>query len=193
MDLGAPVHRLGLEEAPGLRLGHGVLVHEDALGPVDDLARLEPLGQIADLGLEALQLRVPTERNLDRGDEVALLERLHDVAHRAGVARLLDEIALRERGEDQDRGEPLARDLSGRGETVEAGHLDVEDREFGLTLADELHGFVAAAGLADDLEALLFEELLEVEADDRLVLGDDDSGAVVGRHVDPLVDAQLRG
>jgi hypothetical protein len=45
-----------------------------------------------------------------------------------------------------------------------------------LERADELHGLVAAPGLADDLEPLLLEELLEVEPDDRLVLGDDDTG-----------------
>ena len=60
------------------------------------------------------------------------------------------------------------------------GHLDVEDREVGLELADELDRLVAAAGLADDVVALLLEELLEVEADDRLVLGDDDAGGRVG-------------
>ena len=36
-------------------------------------------------------------------------------------------------------------------------------------------GVVAAAGLADDLVVLFFEDLLEVEADDRLVLGEDDA------------------
>ena len=122
---------------------------------------------------------MPAERDLDRGDEVALLERLHDVAQRAGVARLLDEVVLRERGEDQDGGEALARDVAGGGEAVHARHLDVEDREVGLRLADELDGLVAAAGLADDLVALFLEDLLQVEADDRLVLGDDDPGRFV--------------
>jgi len=51
-------------------------VHEDALGPVDQLAGLEPLGQVTHLGLEAGELGVASERDLDRRDEVALLERL---------------------------------------------------------------------------------------------------------------------
>ena len=47
----------------------------------------------------------------------------------------------------------------------------------------ELDRFVAAAGLADDLIALFFEELLEVEPDDRLVFGDHHAGAgVSGSH-----------
>ena len=47
--------------------------------------------------------------------------------------------------------------------------------EVGTELADQLDRLVAAAGLADHLVALLLEDLLEVEADDRLVLGDDDT------------------
>ena len=46
----------------------------------------------------------------------------------------------------------------------------------GCELADQLDGLVAAAGLAHDLVALLLEGLLQVEADDGLVLGDDDTG-----------------
>ena len=36
----------------------------------------------------------------------------------------------------------------------------------------QLDGFVAAAGLTDDLVPLLLHDLLEVEPDDGLVLGD---------------------
>ena len=91
-----------------------MLVHQPALGPVDDLAGLEPLGEVGVLVLERDDLLEAAERHLDRRDEVALLERLHEVRERAGVACLLDEVALRERGEDQHRGEPLARDRAGR-------------------------------------------------------------------------------
>ena len=45
----------------------------------------------------------------------------------------------------------------------------------GFELADELDRVVAAAGLADDLVALFLEDLLEIETDDRLVLGDHDA------------------
>ena len=86
-----------------------MLVHQAALGPVDDLARLEPLGEVGVLVLERDDLLEAPERHLDRGDQVALLERLHEVGERAGVARLVDEVALRERGEDQDRGRAARR------------------------------------------------------------------------------------
>src|SRR5205085_4276180 len=70
---------------------------------------------------------------------------------------------------------PLARDLPGRGQAVDAGHLDVEDREVGLVLLHQGDGLVAPTGLADDLVALLLEDLSQVETDDRLVLGNDDA------------------
>ena len=58
---------------------------------------------------------------------------------------------------------------------VHARHLDVEDREVGIQLAYELDRVVAAAGLADHLVTLFLEDLLEVQTDDRLVLGDHDA------------------
>src|SRR5262249_12596904 len=136
------VHRLLLQEPPRLLFGGAVLVHQYALGAVDRLPFLAALGQIADVPLERCQLRVAPERHLDRGDEVTLLERLDQVRERARVAGLLDEIALGEGGEDQHRGQPLARDVARRGEAVHTGHLDVEDHEVGMVLADELDGFV---------------------------------------------------
>ena len=152
-----------------------MLVHQPALGPVDRLARFEPFGEVGVLVLERDDLLEAAERHLDRGQQVALLERLHQIREGARVARLLDEVVLRERGEDQHRGEPLARDGARRGEAVHARHLDVEDRELGLQLAHELDRLVAAAGLADDLVALFLEDLLEIETDDRLVFGDHDA------------------
>ncbi len=151
------------------------LVHQLALGPVDDLAGLELLLEARGLVVQRPDLLEPAQRHLDRGHELAALERLDQVGERPGVAGLLDEVALAEGGEDQDRGAALARDLAGRGEPVETRHLDVEDGEVGLELAHELDRLVATTRLADDLVALLLEGLLQVEADDGLVLGDDDA------------------
>src|SRR5262249_44657485 len=52
LDLDAVVHGLGLDETPRGLLVHGVTVHQLALGAVDQLARLEPLLEIADVALE---------------------------------------------------------------------------------------------------------------------------------------------
>ena len=74
---------------------------------------------------------------------------------------------------------PIGGYLARGREAVHAGHTDVENGQVGLVIAHERDGFVAAAGLADDVVALLLEDLLEVETDDRLVLGNDN--AHVGR------------
>ena len=114
--------------------------------------------------------------------QVALLERLDEIRQRAGVPRLLDQVVLRERGEDEHRAQLLARDRARRGEAVHPRHLDVEDGEVGLGVAHEIDGLVAAAGLADDFVALFLEDLLDVEPDDGFVLGEHDR-TFIGRPV----------
>src|SRR3954468_19414846 len=89
-----PVHRGLLDPAERIRLGHAVNGLKPALGTIDDLARLETLLKITDLGLESRELLVTTHRNLDRGQEVALLERLDEISHRPGVDRPLHELPL---------------------------------------------------------------------------------------------------
>ena len=54
--LRALAHGLLLDEREGVLLGHAVLVHQHALGPVDDLARLELLLEVVDLVGQRLQL-----------------------------------------------------------------------------------------------------------------------------------------
>ena len=46
-----------------------------------------------------------------------------------------------------------------------------------MLTACELHGFDAVAGLCADLEAGALEQLLQVEADDRLVFGNENAHA----------------
>ena len=151
------------------------LVHQLALGPVDHLAGLELLLEAGGLVVQGPDLLEPAQGHLDRRHQLAALERLDQVGEGTRVAGLLDEVALAEGGEDEHGGAALARDLAGRGQAVEARHLDVEDGEVGLELTHELDRLVASARLADDLVALLLEGLLQVEADDGLVLGDDDA------------------
>ena len=72
-------------------------------------------------------------------------------------------------------------ELLGGGQSVEDGHLDVHDDEVGLDLLGELDGLLAVARLTDDVVALLAEHLDEVEADQGLVLGDEDPGRALDR------------
>ena len=66
----------------------------------------------------------------------------------------------------------LREPLGGR-DAVELGHLDVHDDQIGTQLGGEGDGGLAVSGLADDLEAVVAQDLDDVEADERLVLGDD--------------------
>lgn len=110
------------------------------------------------------------------GDHVALAERLHQIRHGPGVAGPLDEVALREGGKHEDRGDGLLGDLLGGGDPVEDRHLHVQDDEVRLVLPGQLDGLLPVARLTDDGVTLLLQHLLEIEADQGLVLGDDDAG-----------------
>ena len=156
-------------------LGHLDLVHQDALGTIDRLACLELLTEGIDLAGQRAQLAEATDGDLDRRDEVGLLERLDEVGEGAGVAGILDDFALAERRQDQHAAQLLLVDEAGDLEAILARHLDVEDRQVGKQLTDKFDRPVAVTGLADDLVALLLEGLAQVHPDDRLVLGDHDT------------------
>jgi hypothetical protein len=111
------------------------------------------------------------------GHQVLLLERLDEVGHRPGLAGARHQVALAERGEDDDGRDPRGHDLLRRRDAVQHRHLDVEDDEVGAQLAGQPHRGLAVAGLAADREALLLEHLLEVEPDEGLVLGEQHPGA----------------
>ena len=72
----------------------------------------------------------------------------------------------------------LRDDLLRGGDAVLPGHLDVEDRQVGLELLDQLDGPQPVAGLADDVEALFLEHLAQIHPDQRLVLGDHDAAGL---------------
>ena len=172
--LRAFAHRRALDEREGVLLGHLQLRHQHALGPLDRLARLELLAEGVDLAGHRPQLPEPADGDLDRRHQVALLERLDEVRQRAGVAGLLDDLALAERGQHEHAAQLLGVDDPGRLQAVEPRHLDVEDRQVRQQIADQLDGGVAPSGLADDLVTLLLQRLAQVHADDGFVLGDHD-------------------
>lgn len=170
------VHRGLLDPAEGGGLGQPVLRLQNALGPVDQLAGLQPLGEIGDLLLQGLQLGEAGDGHLDGRDHIALAERLHQIRHRPRVPGPLDQLALGEGGQHQDGGDTVGRDPLGGGDAVENRHLHIEDDEVGAVLLGKRDSRLTIARLADDGVPLLLEHLLQVEADERLVLGDDDAG-----------------
>jgi hypothetical protein len=61
-------------------------------------------------------------------------------------------------------------------EAVQPRHREVDDDEIGSELFDESEELLAIAGEADDVE-LGLEELLDPREDDRVVVGENGSGA----------------
>ena len=120
-------------------------------------------------------------RHLDGGNQVALRERLDEIGHRAGVAGPLDEVTLREGGQDHHGCDALAGDLLGCGDPVENRHLHVQDHQVGSQALGQLDGPGTVGGLPDDVVPLLGQHLREIHPDQGFVLGDDDGagGGVV--------------
>src|SRR5690606_1541490 len=77
--LGALAHRRALDERERLGLLEAALVDQEPLGTIDRLAGLELLAKSVDLAGQVAQLAEAPDRDLDRRDEVALLEGLDEV------------------------------------------------------------------------------------------------------------------
>ena len=133
----------------------------------------------ADLAPGGEQLLVADERGENRRHDVLRPERLGDVAEDAGADRALDVRPVGVRGQHDHRERPLRVDAPRRLDTVETRHLQIENRDVRLGGAGELDRLEPVARLGADDEALGLEDLLEVETNDRLVLGDQDVDAVV--------------
>src|SRR5579884_48114 len=171
----ATVHRQLLDLAEGLRLLQPLAVHEDALCALDQLARLQRLAQVADLLLELAELAEARHGHLDGRHQLALAERLHDVAHDPGRLSALDELRLREGRQQQHRRDALLGEDACRLDAVRTGHLDVHDHQIRPELARQVDGALAVARLAHNQVAEAGQHLLEIHADHRLVVGDDDA------------------
>src|SRR5919112_1804075 len=72
----AEIHSRLLNPAERFRLGQPQAALQQTLGPVDRLARLQPLVEVTDLGLDRLDLGETGPGDLDGRDQVRLAERL---------------------------------------------------------------------------------------------------------------------
>src|SRR5699024_892613 len=66
----ATIHRGLLDPAEGFGLAQTHRGLEQALGPLDELAGLEALGEVGDLGFQGADLRMPRECDLECRNEV---------------------------------------------------------------------------------------------------------------------------
>ena len=138
--------------------------------------------RLAGLGVDGPLLLAAGHGLVDGRHQLDPLERLDQVGGHAGVAGLVDQVALAEGGEDEHRHlEVEVADGPGRGQAVGARHLDVQDHQIGVVGADQVDGLVAAAGLPHHVIPFVQQDLLQIQPDDRLVLGDDHApGHVTG-------------
>ena len=113
------------------------------------------------------------QRDLDRRQKVVRSERLHDVRESTGLAGTLDELLLAESREEHDGGDVALVQLLGGADAVELRHLDIHDDEVGAQLGRQSDRGLSITGLTDDIEAVVAEDLDDVETDQRLIFGDD--------------------
>src|SRR5918993_1112705 len=99
----AQVHRRLLNPAERFRLAQSQPGLQQALRSVNGLARLQPLVQVAHLGLDRLNLGEAGPRHLDGRDQVGLAEGLDDVRHRPRLGGPVDQVPLAEGGQHLDR------------------------------------------------------------------------------------------
>src|SRR6056300_1696103 len=96
-------HRGALNKRESVRFRHADLIDQQALGSIDEFAGLELLAEGVDLTGQVPELTKPSDRHLDRGNEIAPLERLDQKGERTSVAGLLDHLALTE-GREHEHG-----------------------------------------------------------------------------------------
>src|SRR5581483_3619542 len=155
------VHALDLDAAERLLLLQAVLIHQDAFGAVYRFARLQFVFQ------------------------VGLFERLDQIGEDTRFFRPVDQVYLAVGGEQQHGRDLLVRDDLGGVYPVEFRHLDVENDDIGFEVADGLQGFGAVSGLPDDIVAAVLQHLLQVEADDRLIISDYNTKWLVAQRFPP--------
>src|SRR6185437_7897109 len=96
-----------------------------------------------------------------------------EVAEDAGLDRPRDELVLAVGGQHHDRNRALVQDPTGCFDAVHPRHLHVEHSEIRLLAPSQLHGLEPVLRLRADVETGTFEQLTQVEANDRLVFGDE--------------------
>ena len=131
-------------------------------------------------------------RRADRGEQIGLPERLHEVAEDTRLDGARDELVLPIGGQHHDRNRALLENPARRLDAVEPRHLDIEHGHVRLGLACELDRLEAVARLGAHLEAGLLEQLAKVEPDQCLVFGDQHAHRATARGLTEIVEHRHR-
>ena len=173
----ARVHGHFLDLAERLRLGQVLRIHQNAFGAVNNLARLQRLGQITHLLLQFAKFLKAGERDINRRTDLLFAERLDQIAYHPRFFRAVYQVALALRGEQQHRRDPFLRQNLRRVNAVHLRHLDVHDHNVGLEFARRIDRALSIARLAHDEIAQRRQRFAQVRANDRLVVRDNHSSS----------------
>ena len=116
----------------------------------------------------------PERGGADAGHQVVDRRVLQQVAARAREDRVHHVVVLvRDRQHHDARERRDRRDVARRFDAAHARHVEVHDDDVGRDLAHDAHRLVAAGRLADDLHALLLEQVAEARAEQVVVVDDE--------------------
>ena len=138
----------------------------------------------------------PTAAALDAAHQLLDRRVLEQVAARAGEDRVHHVVVLvGDRQHEDARERRDRRDLPRRLDAAHARHVQVHDDDVRRELAHEPERLVAVGRLADDLDALLLEQVAQAGPEQVVVVDEQDAqrsslspslDSLIGRSVDPL-------
>ena len=120
--------------------------------------------------------RLAERRGADARHQVLDRRVLQEIAARAGEDRVHDvRVLLGDREHDDARERCDAGDVPRRIDAAHAGHVEVHDDDVRRELADDPHRLRSARRLADDLDALLLEQVPQAGPEEIVVVDDQDA------------------
>jgi hypothetical protein len=123
------------------------------------------------------EVRLMVVKSIDRGEQDAVSVVLEDIAVRARLDDLLNEIIGLVHGEDENfRGGRRFADAPSSLDAIEERHTDIEDGDVGLALGSFFDGVAAVGSFGAHFPSgVRLEESTQTSADHRVVIGDEDA------------------
>ena len=171
----AAIHTQSAHSLECLGLTQAMYLHEDALGPFDQLASFQGILKFHDLALETLHLLETCQCELDHRHDLAFPEGFDEITRYPSTPCTLDQLALAIGGQQHYRRQSLAMENFCRIDAIDFWHFDIQDDEVRLQLASKLDGCASISRFPDHIIAERGQKFAEIEPDDRLVVRDENS------------------
>ena len=113
--------------------------------------------------------------------QVGFVKRLDQIGHGTRISGALNQLALGKGCQDHHRCDLALRDLLGRRNAIQLGHLDIKDHQVRLQTDRQIDRISTVISLGHHLVALLGQHLSQVQSDQGLVLGNHDTAGRVAR------------